>query len=137
MALKTLRHQEQAFKYRAANGTSIDNLGEKSLQGVTKQGNKVGMTFQIANVTKPLGAVRAMLAAGNKVVFETGNSYTQDKTRTIRTPIEERNGAYVFDIWRPKAVGNQSSAVNIGRYQALMEVQDGDNKGFARQATLK
>ena len=28
------------------------------------------MTFQIADVTKPLGAVRAMLAAGNKVVFE-------------------------------------------------------------------
>ena len=55
------------FKYRAANGTCIDNRGEKSFQGVTKQGNKVGMTFQIANVTKPLGAVRAMLAAGNKV----------------------------------------------------------------------
>ena len=86
------------LKYRAANGTSIDNLGEKSIQGVTMQGNKVVMTFQIANVTKPLGAVRAMLAAGNKVVFEAGNSYIQDKTRTIKTPIEERNGAYVFDI---------------------------------------
>ena len=62
-------------------------MGEKSIQGVTKQGNKAGMTFQIANVTKPLGAVRAMLAAGNKVVFETGSSYIQDKTRTIKTPL--------------------------------------------------
>jgi len=56
------------LKYRAANGTSIDNLGEKAIQRVTKQVNKVGMTFHIANVTKPLGAVRAMLAVGNKVV---------------------------------------------------------------------
>ena len=95
------------------------------------------MTFQIANVTKPLGAVRAMLAAGNKVVFEAGNSYIQDKTRTIKTPIEERNGAYVFDIWRPKAPVNQGDVVNTGRYQALMEVQDGDNKGIARQAGLR
>ena len=122
------------LKYRAANGTTIDNLGEKAIQGVTKQGNKVGMTFQVANVTKPLGAVRAMLAAGNKVVFEAGNSYIQDKTRTIKTPIEERNGAYVFDIWRPKAPGNQGNVINTGRYQALREVDNQINKGFVRQA---
>ena len=95
------------------------------------------MTFQIANVTKPLGAVGAMLAAGNKVVFEIGNSYSQDKTRAIKTPIEERNGTYVFDIWRPKAPVNRSEVSNTGRYQALMEVDDSDNKGFARQAGLR
>jgi len=83
------------------------------------------------------GAVRAMLAAGNKVVFESGNSYIQDKARTIKTPIEERNGAFVFDIWRPKARGNYVNAVNTGRYQALMEVQGEDNKGFSRQAGLR
>jgi hypothetical protein len=75
-----------------------------------------------------------MLAAGNKVVFEAGNSYIQDKTRTIKTPIEERNGAYVFDIWRPKLSNNPGNVFNTGRYQALMEVQDGDNKGFVTQA---
>ena len=31
---------------------------------------------------------------------------------------------------------NQGNVVNTGRYQALMEVQDGVNKGFARQAGL-
>ena len=95
------------------------------------------MTFQVADVTKPLGAVRAMLAAGNKVVFESGNSYIQDKTRTIKTPIEERNGAFVFDIWRPKAPVNHGNVVNTNRYQALMEVEDNSNKGFSRQATLR
>ena len=78
-----------------------------------------------------------MLAAGNKVVFESGNSYIQDKTRTIKTPIEERNGAFVFDIWRPKGLGNPANTVNTGRYQALMEVRDEDNRGFSRQAALR
>jgi len=98
IGIKDTPASRAGLKYRAANGTPIDNLGEKSIQGVTKQGNKVGMTFQIADVRRPLGAVRAMLAAGNKVVFETGNSYIQDKTRTIKTPIEERNGAYVLHL---------------------------------------
>jgi hypothetical protein len=137
LPIKDTPASRAGLKYRATNGTTIDNLGEKAIQGITKQGNKVGMTFQVADVTKPLGAVRAMLAAGNKVVFESGNSYIQDKTRTIRTPIEERNGAFVFDIWRPKAPVNHGNAVNANRYQALMEVEDSANKGFSRQAALR
>ena len=137
IGIKDTPASRAGLKYRAAIGTPIDNLGEKSIQGVTKQGNKVGMTFQIADVTKPLGAVRAMLAAGNKVVFEAGNSYIQDKTRTIKTPIEERNGAYVFDIWRPKSMNGPSSAINTGRYQAVIEAHDNDNKDFVRPAYLK
>jgi hypothetical protein len=137
LPIKDTPASRAGLKYRAANGTTIDNLGEKSIQGITRQGKKVGMTFQVADVTKPLGAVRAMLAAGNKVVFESGNSYIQDKTRTIKTPIEERNGAFVFDIWRPKAASNQVNAVNTGRYQALMEVREDDNLGFSRQAALR
>ena len=137
IGIKDTPASRAGLKYRAANGTSIDNLGEKSIQGVTNQGNKVGMTFQIANVTKPLGAVRAMLAAGNQVVFEAGNSYIQDKTRTIKTTIEERNGAFVFDIWRPKVSNNQVNVVNTGRYQTLMGGHNDDNLGFSRQATLR
>ena len=71
------------------------------------------------------------------MVFESGNSYIQDKTRTVKTPIEERNGAYVFDIWRPKAAVNHGNMVNTRRYQALMEARDGDNKDFVRQAGLR
>ena len=55
------------LKYRAANGAAIDNQGERVIQAMTKQGKKIGMTFQIANVTKPLGSVRAMLDAEGDV----------------------------------------------------------------------
>ena len=69
-----------------------------------------------------------------KVVFETGNCYIQDKTRAIKTPIEERNGASVFDLRRPKCQVNQERANNMGRLQALMENEENGNEGFVRQA---
>ena len=123
------------LKYRAANGTSIANQGEKVIQGVTRDGRKIGMTFQIADVTKPLGSVRAMLDAGNKVVFERGNSYIMDKTGRIKTAIHERTGAFVFDLWMPKAKEGSIMNVNTGRFQALME-EENDNEDFVRQDDL-
>ena len=47
---------------------------------MTKQGWKIGMPFQIANVTKLLGSVRAILDAGKDVVFEKGNIHIMDKS---------------------------------------------------------
>ena len=61
-----------SLKYRVANGTAIDNQGEKIIQAMTKQGKNLGMTLQIAHVTKPSGSMRAMVGAGNKVVFVKG-----------------------------------------------------------------
>ena len=53
--IKDTPASRSGMKYRAANGTSIANQGEKIIRGVTKEGQKIGMTFQIANVTKPFG----------------------------------------------------------------------------------
>ena len=118
------------LKYRAANGTPIDNEGEKQLQGYTNEGSPVTMTMQVAKVTKPLGSVRAMVEANNMVVFDKGNSYIWDKASWTKTKIDERNGAFVFDIWIPKG-NSDNETVNTGRYQALMEQgnQDNDNHG--------
>ena len=93
------------------------------------------MTYQIADVTQPLGSACAMLEAGNKVVFEKGNSYIVDKTRKVKTRIEERNDAYVFDLWMPKDARSSwedERAVHTGRYQALME----NEREFTRQEDL-
>jgi hypothetical protein len=117
------------MKYRAANGTSIVNQGEKAIQGMTRQGQKIGMAFQIANVTKPLGAVRAMLDAGNKVIFDRPNSYIVNKATKSIVPIDERNGAFVFDIWIPKGVNNSN------RFQALA-VDNKETEDFAGQDEL-
>ena len=125
------------MKYRAANGTAIANQGGKVVQGVTREGQKIGMTFQIANVTKPLGSVRAMLDAGDRVVFDRGNggSYIMNKRTKAMTPIHERGGAFVFDLWMPKGNEVTIAKANVNRYQALME-EDEDNEDFARRDDL-
>jgi len=124
------------MKYRASNGTAIANQGEKAIQGITKQGHKIGMAFQIANVTKPLGAVRAMLDAGNRVVFDRPNRYIMNKATQAVMPIDERNGAFVFDIWMPKG---SSTVATIGnswadRDQALANEEEAED--FARPDDL-
>ena len=105
----------------------------RSFRQSPNKGRKFGMTFQIANVTKPLGSVRAMLGAGNKVIFQKGNSYIEDTSGRAKTPIEERNGAFVFDLWMPKRGDNHEGTIQTGRLQALIEDERNYNEGSIRQ----
>ena len=50
----------------------------------------------------------------------------------MKTTIQERNGAVVFDLGMPKGNKEANTKVNIGRYQALME-EENDNRIFVRQ----
>ena len=127
---KATTASQQGLKYRAANGTPIVNEGEKTLKGYTNEGSPVGMTMQVAKVTKPLGSVRAMVEANNRVVFDKGGSYILDKATWAKTKIDERNGAFVVDMWIPKGRQGETQ-VNTGRYQALMEEEDReDSRGM-------
>ena len=135
--VKETRASRQGLKYRAANGTPIKNEGERELQGYTGEGNKASMTMQVAAVTKPLGSVRAMLKAGNRVVFDEGDSFIVNKTTGVKTVIEDRNGAFVFDIWIPRGNHQQDQQHEgyQGKYfQALVEEAEEANRaaGFAR-----
>ena len=118
------------LKYRAANGTSIANEGERVLRGYTKEANMVDMAMQVAEVTKPLGSVRAMVKAGNRVVFDEQGSYIQNKFTGLVTQVEERNGAYVFDIWVPRNKNKQESGYNGKLWGALVEEEQEENMGF-------
>ena len=127
--VRSTEASRSGLKYRSASGNAIVNEGEKHLKGYTNEANVVDMTAQVAEVTKPLGSVRAFVRAGNRVVFDNGGSYIQNKATGIKTVIEDRNGAYVFDLWIPRA--NQESQVNTGKYQALMErEEDNQDMGF-------
>ena len=135
--VKETRASRQGLKYRAANGTPIKNEGERELQGYTGEGNKANMTMQVAAVTKPLGSVRAMLKAGNRVVFDEGDSFIVNKATGVKTVIEDRNGAFVFDIWIPRGNRQQDQQHEgyQGKYfQALVEEAEEANRaaGFAR-----
>ena len=126
---KQTEASKQGLKYRSASGNPIMNEGEKELRGYTKEGNSVNMCMQVAEVTKPLGSVRAYVRAGNRVVFDAGGSFIQNKATGMRTNIEDRNGAYVFDLWIPRT--EKEKRISTGSFDALLKEEEEDSSVFA------
>ena len=91
--------------YSAANGGIIPNEGEIDLEGYTEDGKPLGLTLQVAEVSKPLAAVRKMCAAGNRVTFdddpndELYGGYIENKQTGSRTQIHKRGGTYGLTLW--------------------------------------
>ena len=62
-------------QYEVAN--EIPNLGEKLFAIVTEEGTVRGMRPQVADVSKALQSVRALVRTGHVVVFEDGEKGTE------------------------------------------------------------
>eukprot|EP00974_Lingulodinium_polyedra_P094412 9151193-Lingulodinium_polyedra.AAC.1 len=84
--------------YRAANGSTIRNHGEKVVRGKTKEGQDLTMKMAVADVSKVLASVARMCECGNRVVFDEEGSYVQNKKTGMKTNIEKRSGVYVMDL---------------------------------------
>ena len=54
---------------RTAGGERLRNSGQRHIQAWTDEGCPVGVTYQVADVTKPLNPVSKMCDAGNVVTF--------------------------------------------------------------------
>ena len=92
---RTSTGQQQGRYYTAANGEPIYNEGEKTLLLSSPDGSDLRkMTFQCANVNKALGSVSQIVHNGNRVVFDDGGSYIQNKLNGNKLWLEERNGVY-------------------------------------------
>ena len=119
------------MRYTAANGSPIQNYGERG---------KMEMIMQVADVTKSLGSVYRWVEADNLVVFDKKNgksaSYIYNKKTGAITGMEQKDGAWGFEMWIPKGKGKEEEKVpNTGRYHALMvdrEEESDGNSGFAR-----
>ena len=57
-------------KYRGPDSSRIPNLGQMDVSFESDEGHKCGMTWQVAEIERPLIAVSHLSAAGNKVVLE-------------------------------------------------------------------
>ena len=66
--METPQSEAQEF-FRAANGNTIFNEGQKLVIMMTKEGALRDMNFTACAVTKALGSVSQMCRAGNRVVF--------------------------------------------------------------------
>jgi hypothetical protein len=89
--------------YRAANGTSIKNMGEIDVPFATAEGHRCRIPFQVAGVEQPLLSVSHLTSAGNMVQLrDTDGTVVNIKTgRSIA--LERRGGIYIMKMWVPDA----------------------------------
>ena len=88
--------------YTAAGGNKIRNEGMCMPKLYSECGKAYALSFQVAGVSKALGAVSRIVGAGNRVVFddpETAGSYIGNKKTMNRTPLRQYNGVYYLDMW--------------------------------------
>ena len=123
-------------KYRAANGSPIENFGERKISGWTDNWTPFGLVAQVADVRTPLGSVRSMLASGNQVIFDPnpGKSMIKNIKTGKEIPIVERNGSYEVDLWVEADKRNRSRFEHDNRFQVLAETEEEEiTMDFIRQ----
>ena len=95
-------------KYDIANGEEIPNLGEKLMPIMTSEGTTRGLRAQVADVSKPLQAVRSLVRSGHVVVFgdgEDGNAnYIMNKLTGEVNMVKDDGTNYLLGMYViPKA----------------------------------
>ena len=92
----------KGVKYELADGTLIDNMGEKRFVAITAEGHKKKLVAQACGVNKSLLSVKKVTAAGNTVVFKKGYGWIEDDSTGEKIWMEEREGMYMVKLWVPK-----------------------------------
>ena len=96
-------------EYTAADGGKIPNLGQQVLEVTTEEGTPAVVTYQVADVIRPLNAVSAICDAGNEVTFTRTGGYIANEMSGQMTMFRRENNVYVMGMWmlRPPDGGAQ------------------------------
>ena len=86
-------------EYRTAGGERLKNKGQRQVQAWTEEGCPVGMTYQVAEVTKPLNSVSKMCDAGNVVTFTAHGGTMKNLWTGTTTRFGRESGVYVLNTW--------------------------------------
>ena len=100
--LHTGNMQKRGVEYEVADGSRIQNQGEKKFRGITNEEGAVDITAQVCDVNKGLLSVGRMVDLGQSVVFdkaENGGSYIEDRKTGERRFLKEERGLYMLKLW--------------------------------------
>lgn len=123
-------------QYYGASGDPITNYGSQELQAYTDSGVQFQMKFNVAGVSKPLGSVGRMCAAGNQVKFGEQGGYIMGPDGKTQVPLTMEDGTYHLRLWMlvPDGPG-QVCGLSGNRFSALSDEQDEldmEAQGFQR-----
>ena len=68
--IEPTRASQTGQHYRAANGSTIKNHGQRIVSGSNENGKQVSLPIQVADVDKVLGSVREVVNVRNRVVLD-------------------------------------------------------------------
>ena len=94
--LKPSPGSQRGACFIAANGSRMENLGQKKLDFVASGGVKSNILFQVTDARKPLASVSKIVAKGNRVVFAPDRSYIENLQSGKRIDMEEIWGRVLF-----------------------------------------
>lgn len=97
--------KKRGVRYEVADGTLMENEGEKEFVAMTEEGNTRKLVGQVCGVNKSLLSVRKVTGAGNTVVFKKGYGWIENDKSGEKTWMEEKDGMYVVRLWVPRDQG--------------------------------
>ena len=97
-ATKASAGSRAGAKYRTASGNLIANQGEKRVTLRTESGELRTMTFQVADVTKPLASAGRITARGHRIVLDDDDSYIMHKTTHRKVPLYKKGNVFVMRV---------------------------------------
>ena len=97
--------KRRGVRYEVADGTLMENEGEKEFVAVTEEGSKRKVVGQVCGVNKSLLSVRKVTGGGSTVVFKKGYGWIENDRTGEKTWMEERDGMYMVKLWVPRNQG--------------------------------
>ena len=106
------------MQYEVANGDEIPNLGEKLFSVVTEEGTVRGTRPQVADVSKALQSVRALVRTGHVVVFgdeENGaDRYTRNRASGETNVVRDDGLNYLMKLYVVLPASQQLFRMQVG-----------------------
>ena len=101
--------------YVSASKQRLPNLGQQTISAVTSEYNRAAMTFQIADVSRPLTSVGEVCDRGNFVLFGPKGGYILPLEGGSRTCFERTGGIYELGLWLDDCADLSSDFPRQGR----------------------
>ena len=82
-----------------ADGAPIPRLGEAKIKAENIQKKPIEMSFEVAQVSRPLASAGEIVRRKNRVVLDEDESYIQNKKTNYKTPLRFQGNLFYLDLW--------------------------------------
>ena len=98
----TCPHIPLGQEYRTAGGERLKNEGQRHMQAWTDEGSTVGMTYQVAEVTKPVNSGLKLCDAENVVTFTAEGGTMKNLWTGASMHFGGESGVYVLNTLKKR-----------------------------------